>query len=60
MSQLSACKVVLTRFAKTSAMNNPFDRRERTVFVSMIDKSITDDGLYELMKQNANGSCLIS
>ncbi|KAK6756079.1 hypothetical protein RB195_014458 [Necator americanus] len=32
-------------------MNNPFDRRERTVFVSMIDKSITDDGLYELMKQ---------
>ncbi|VDM73260.1 unnamed protein product [Strongylus vulgaris] len=32
-------------------MNNAFDRRERTVFVSMIHKSINDDRLYELLSQ---------
>ncbi|CAJ0589838.1 unnamed protein product [Cylicocyclus nassatus] len=32
-------------------MNNDFDRRERTVFVSMIHKSINDDRLYDLMSK---------
>uniref|UniRef100_A0A0K0CUP7 RRM domain-containing protein n=1 Tax=Angiostrongylus cantonensis TaxID=6313 RepID=A0A0K0CUP7_ANGCA len=32
-------------------MNNSCDRRERTLFVSMIHKSITDDDLYELLSQ---------
>ncbi|VDM61665.1 unnamed protein product [Angiostrongylus costaricensis] len=32
-------------------MNNSLDRRERTLFVSMIHKSITDDDLYELLSQ---------
>ncbi|EYC12467.1 hypothetical protein Y032_0047g1497 [Ancylostoma ceylanicum] len=50
-------------------MNNAFDRRERTVFVSMIHRSVTDDDLYEIMsqagpiekiifKENADGTLL--
>ncbi|RCN37478.1 hypothetical protein ANCCAN_16634 [Ancylostoma caninum] len=50
-------------------MNNAFDRRERTVFVSMIHRSVTDDDLYEMMsqagpiekiifKENADGTLL--
>nr|CDJ94382.1 C. briggsae CBR-RNP-8.1 protein [Haemonchus contortus] len=32
-------------------MNNFYDRKDRTLFVSMIHKSITDDDLYELLSR---------
>ncbi|KJH46020.1 hypothetical protein DICVIV_07906 [Dictyocaulus viviparus] len=33
------------------AMNNSYNRSERTLFVSMMHKSITDDDLYEILTQ---------
>ncbi|VDO81049.1 unnamed protein product [Haemonchus placei] len=34
-----------------SSMNNFYDRKDRTLFVSMIHKSITDDDLYALLSR---------